>query len=79
MYVRPWIVSIEAPADSRDLAKIIKFLWSDQPSLVLTETSRLHALLIDNGWLEFDTINDYNLYSKMLNDKTLENLIKLNY
>ena len=39
----------------------------------------LHALLIDNGWLEFDTINDYNLYSKMLNDKTLENLIKLNY
>ena len=39
----------------------------------------LHALLVDNGWLEFDTINDYNLYSKMLNDETLQKLIKLNY
>ena len=37
----------------------------------------LHALLIDNGWIEFDTINDYNLYSKMLNEKILQELIKL--
>lgn len=39
----------------------------------------IHALLINNGWLEFDTINDYKLYNEMLDHKVLGKLIKLNY
>ena len=39
----------------------------------------IYALLTNNGWLEFDTINDYELYKEMLDEKILEKLIKLNY
>ena len=37
----------------------------------------VHSILIDNGWLEFDTINDYELYSDMYNKNILSKLIKL--
>ena len=39
----------------------------------------INSILIDNGWLEFDTMNDYELYSDMLTQNTLSKLIKLNY
>ena len=39
----------------------------------------INSILIDNGWLEFDTMNDYALYSDMLTQNTLSKLIKLNY
>ena len=38
----------------------------------------VHSILIDNGWLEFDTTNDYELYSDMYNKNILSKLIKLN-
>ena len=37
----------------------------------------IHSILIDNGWLEFDTISDYELYSDMYNKNILSKLIKL--
>ena len=37
----------------------------------------VHSIVIDNGWLEFDTINDYELYSDMYNKNILSKLIKL--
>ena len=39
----------------------------------------IHAILTNNGWLEFDTINDYKLYKEMLDKKILKKLIRLNY
>lgn len=37
----------------------------------------VHSILTDNGWLEFDTINDYELYSDMYNKNILSKLIQL--
>ena len=37
----------------------------------------IHSIVIDNGWLEFDTISDYELYSDMYNKNILSKLIKL--
>jgi len=31
----------------------------------------LKAIPIENGWLEVDSLNDYNIYEKMLKDNTL--------
>ena len=37
----------------------------------------VYSILTDNGWLEFDTINDYELYSDMYNKNILSKLIQL--
>ena len=36
---------------------------------------KLNAITINNGWLEIDTLKDYNLYQKMFLNKTLNKLI----
>ena len=38
---------------------------------------KIKALPISNGWLELDTLDDYNLYEKMYSQNTLEQLISL--
>lgn len=38
----------------------------------------LKAILINGGWLELDTINDYKLYQKMYNDNSLQKLFLIN-
>ena len=35
----------------------------------------INSILIDNGWLEFDTMNDYELYSDMLTQNTLSKMV----
>ncbi len=37
----------------------------------------LKALIINGGWLEFDSFDDYNLYQKMISENTLNQLINL--
>ena len=39
--------------------------------------SKLKPIVIEKGWLEFDSINDYHLYQKMSNEKNLTELINL--
>jgi len=51
----------------------------DLLSGLIKKNIQVNSILIDNGWLEFDTINDYELYSNMLNENTISELIKLNY
>ncbi len=46
---------------------------------LIKKNVKVNSILIDNGWLEFDTINDYELYSNMLNENKISQLIKLNY
>ena len=38
---------------------------------------KIKPMMIENGWLEFDSINDYHLYQKMYNEKNLSELINL--
>ena len=37
----------------------------------------LKAVIIENGWLELDSINDYEIYQKMYNNNSLKELIVL--
>tara|TARA_Y100001936_G_scaffold20267_1_gene17363 strand:+ start:26087 stop:26875 length:789 start_codon:yes stop_codon:yes gene_type:complete len=46
---------------------------------LIKENYSIHATLTNNGWLEFDTINDFKLYRDMLDKKILKKLIRLNY
>lgn len=38
---------------------------------------KIKAVLIKNGWLEFDTLNDYKIYNNMLKNNTIKKLISL--
>ena len=42
---------------------------------LIKNNQKLNAVLIENGWLEIDSLKDYNLYQKMYSDKTLSKLI----
>ncbi len=44
---------------------------------LISENYKLKAITIQNGWLEVDTINDYNLYNKLHKNHLLSNLINL--
>jgi choline kinase len=46
---------------------------------LIDKNNSINSLLIHNGWLEFDSLNDYKLYSEMLDDGSISKLIKLNY
>ena len=37
----------------------------------------VHSILTDNGWLEFDTLNDYEIYTDLKNKNILSNIIQL--
>ena len=38
---------------------------------------KIKAVPIENGWLEFDTVRDYEVYNKMLINNTLSDFIKI--
>ena len=39
--------------------------------------NKLKPITIEKGWLEFDSINDYELYQDMYKEKNLNELIDL--
>jgi len=42
---------------------------------LIVDGNELKAVFVNGGWLEFDTINDFNLYQKMIKDNNLSELI----
>ena len=38
---------------------------------------KLKAIEIENGWLELDSINDYNKYTKFFSKKTISEFVDL--
>ncbi len=38
---------------------------------------KIKAIPIENGWLEFDTIKDFEIYNKMLTNNTLSDFINI--
>ena len=42
---------------------------------LIQDNQKLNAIIIKNGWLEIDSLNDYSLYQKMYLDKSLKKLI----
>jgi L-glutamine-phosphate cytidylyltransferase len=42
---------------------------------LIQDNQKLNAIIIKNGWLEIDSLNDYSLYQKMYLDKSLNKLI----
>jgi L-glutamine-phosphate cytidylyltransferase len=45
---------------------------------LINNGQKLKAVQINSGWLELDSISDYNLYNQMYNNCTLNQLISLN-
>ena len=44
---------------------------------LINSNYNLKAVIIENGWLELDSINDYEIYQKMYHDNSLKELIVL--
>ena len=44
---------------------------------LINNNEKLKAIIIKNGWLEVDSLKDYNLYQKMYLEKILNRLISL--
>jgi|LWDU01.1.fsa_nt_gi choline kinase len=44
---------------------------------LIDEGCKIKSIPINNGWLELDSIDDYNLYNKKFNENTLSELIDL--
>lgn len=45
---------------------------------MIKEKIKLKGILINNGWLELDSIEDYQIYNKLYNDGTLSEFISMN-
>ena len=48
-----------------------KLYMTDLLRGMINAGTKIKAIPTHNGWLEIDTINDYNLYTKMINDDNL--------
>ena len=44
---------------------------------LIHDDHKLNVVPVENGWLEIDSINDYNLYNEKFNNNTLSELINL--
>ncbi len=44
---------------------------------LINEKHKLKAVLIENGWLELDSIQDYNIYNKLYQQGKISNLINI--
>ena len=54
-----------------------KSYLTDFLNSMIVENIEINAILINNGWLELDTISDYKLYDKLFKENILSTLIKL--
>ena len=46
---------------------------------LIDEGYKIRAIPINNGWLELDTYDDYLLYQKMYENKTISNFFNPDY
>jgi len=54
-----------------------KLRIADLLQMMIKNNVEIKSIPTDNGWLEFDTINDLNLYNEMYEKKSLQKFIKL--
>tara|TARA_Y100000590_G_scaffold122617_1_gene140440 strand:+ start:14378 stop:15166 length:789 start_codon:yes stop_codon:yes gene_type:complete len=58
--------------------KLDKLRIVDALQNIINSGKKIEAVLIDNGWLEFDTVSDLQLYNKMKDENSLSEFISLN-
>ena len=58
--------------------KLDKLRIVDVLQNIINSGNKIEAVLIDNGWLEFDTVSDLQLYNKMKDENSLSKFISLN-
>jgi L-glutamine-phosphate cytidylyltransferase len=44
---------------------------------LIVDGHKIKAIPIENGWLELDTYQDYKIYKRMFDEKTISNFIKM--
>ena len=54
-----------------------KLRIADLLQMMIKNNVEIKSIPTDNGWLEFDTINELNLYNEMYEKKSLQKFIKL--
>lgn len=54
-----------------------KSYMTDLLQTMIKSNLKIRAIPVRNGWLELDSIHDYDLYNKMYDDNSLSELIKL--
>ena len=55
-----------------------KSYMTDLLNGLINDGNKLKAILIEGGWLELDSIDDYQLYNKMYENDTISEFIALN-
>ena len=45
---------------------------------LVNEKYKLKAILIENGWLELDSMYDYEIYNKLYEEGNISNFININ-
>jgi L-glutamine-phosphate cytidylyltransferase len=54
-----------------------KSFMTDFLQSLIKENCKIKAISINNGWLELDSISDYNIYKKKIKDGTIREFINL--
>ena len=65
----------ENPLNS-DLAFELSYMTDFLQGLV-NEKYRIKAILIKNGWLELDSMHDYEIYNKLYEEGNLSNFLNI--
>ena len=52
-----------------------KSYFTDLLQGLVNDGNELKPIFVNGGWLEFDTINDFKLYEKMIENNSLSELI----
>ena len=62
-------VLLECDQSNADEAFVIGFTMGNDKNI--------KPIFVNNGWLELDSINDYEIYNQMYEENSISNLIKL--
>ena len=70
-------VSTKVEHQDLHLTEVEKSYLTDFLQALIAEGCNLKAIPINGGWLELDSINDYDLYKKMYDSCELSKLITI--
>ena len=61
--------------EAKSFSEVSKSYFTDLLQGLVTNGNELKPIFVNGGWLEFDTISDFELYEKMIENDSLGELI----
>ena len=68
----------EISLNQDSISKFKNMYMTDFLQSLINHGQSIKPVIVDNGWLELDSVDDYELYHKMYEDNTISDFIKLN-